>query len=308
MAYGLQAQQAGTSLPTGTKGEEVLGHRNFNAEKRKRVTALSLAGAYGGTLLLLNKAWYKQYSRTSFHRFNDGREWLQVDKWGHAWSAYQLSRATSAAWQWAGKGERGSVLLGSAGSLFFLTLIEVMDGYSQKWGWSWADMAANGGGVLLFGGQQLAWKEQRIQFKFSAAPQRYTQDLAQRANELFGTSPPERLLKDYNTQTYWLSINPKSFMPGSRLPAWLNVAIGYGATGMWGGFSNRAFDQNGNVTFNRTDITRQRQWYFSPDVDLTKIRTGRKGIKTALFLLNCVKFPAPALEWSGRRFRAKWVQ
>ncbi len=227
---------------------------------------------------------------------------------GIGWSAYQLSRATSATWQWAGKGEKSSALLGSTGSFFFLTVIEGMDGYSEKWGWSWADMAANGSGVLLFASQQLAWKEQRIQFKFSVAQQRYTQDLAQRANELFGASPPERLLKDYNGQTYWLSINPKSFMPGSRLPGWLNIAFGYGATGMWGGFANTAFDHGGNVTFNRIDILRQRQWYLSPDLDFTRIKTSHKGVKTALLLLNCVKFPAPALEWSGRRLRTKWVQ
>ena len=57
-------------------------------------------GGYGTTLMILNNTWYKNYPRTSWHSFNDSREWLQMDKIGHAWSVYGLSRASSAAWKW----------------------------------------------------------------------------------------------------------------------------------------------------------------------------------------------------------------
>jgi hypothetical protein len=40
------------------------------------------------------------------------------------------------------------------------------------------------------------------------------------------------MLKDYNGQTYWLSVNLHSFYKGSKIPKWLNLAIGYGANGM----------------------------------------------------------------------------
>lgn len=307
-AQSLQAQPADTGWLHAVSKENILGHRTFNAAKRKKAVAVSLFGTSGATLLLLNQAWYKQYPRTRFQTFNDGREWLQVDKLGHGWSAYQMGRATSALWQWAGMSEKSSVLAGSSGSLVFLTFIEWMDAHSQKWGWSWADMAANGGGILLFAGQQWGWKSQRIGLKFSVAPQRYSPDLVQRSKLLFGTSVPEQMLKDYNGQTYWLSANLHSFMPGSGLPPWLNLAIGYGATGMWGGFDNRAFDHNGNLIFDRTDIARRRQWYLSPEVDLTKIKTSRKGLKTAFFLLNCIKVPAPALELSGNKVKMHWIR
>ena len=52
------------------------------------------------------------------------------------------------------------------------------------------------------------------------------------------------MLKDYNGQTYWLSANLKSFFPGSNIPPWLNVAIGYGADGMFGGFENKWIDED----------------------------------------------------------------
>ena len=43
------------------------------------------------------------------------------------------------------------------------------------------------------------------------------------------------MLKDYNAQTYWFSANLKSFFPEIKFTAWLNVAVGYGAEGMFGG-------------------------------------------------------------------------
>jgi hypothetical protein len=87
-------------------------------------------------------------------------------------------------------------------------------------------------------------------------------------------------LKDYNGQTYWLSLNVQSFSNSSAHPNWLNVAVGYGTKGVYGGFENVAYDKRGNVTFNRPDIKRQRQWYISPDVDFTKIKTGKRFVKT----------------------------
>lgn len=272
-------------------------------KKRQPVVALSTASAFAASFMLLNEAWYKRHSRTGFHTFNDGREWLQVDKAGHAWSAYQLSRGTAALWQWAGIKDNKAVLLSGGSSFVYLTAIEWLDGRSEKWGWSWADIAANTGGVLLFAGQQLGWQEQKIGLKFSVAPRRYPTDLKPRAAELFGNSFSERMLKDYNAQQYWLSFNIKSFLPQSRFPAWLNLAVGYGASGMYGGFENRAFDKWGNSRFDRRDIRRLRHWYLSPDVDFTKIKTNKKGVRTLLFALNCLKLPAPALEWSDGKLR-----
>src|ERR1700757_2226381 len=41
-----------------------------------------------GSLVALSQVWYKDYPRTSFHFFNDNGEWLQMDKCGHATTAY----------------------------------------------------------------------------------------------------------------------------------------------------------------------------------------------------------------------------
>jgi hypothetical protein len=89
------------------------------------------------------------------------------------------------------------------------------------------------------------------------------------------------------------------------LPEWLNLAVGYGAEGMFGGYENIARDKNGNLTFDRRDIKRYREWMLAPDVDFTRIKTKSKFLRTAFSALNVLKFPTPALTFSNGRFKLK---
>lgn len=274
-------------------------------KKRQWLVAGVNVVGYGGSLIVLNSTWYTGYSKTKFHTFNDAGEWLQVDKIGHAWGAYNAGKASAAMWEWAGLPDKKAALIGVLSSTAFLTGIEFMDAYSAKWGWSWSDIAANLGGAGFYLGQEYLWSEQRVQFKFSFHSKNYTEPvLEQRANNLFGNPWYERMLKDYNAQTYWLSANLKSFLPKAKLPAWLNVAVGYGADGMYGGFENKWLDQLGNE-INRSDIPRKRQFYLAPDIDFTKIKTKKKWLRTAFTFLNAFKCPAPAVMIDSKgKFRA----
>jgi hypothetical protein len=112
------------------------------------------------------------------------------------------------------------------------------------------------------------------------------------------------LLKDYNGQTYWASFNLHSFF-GKAIPSWLNMAVGYGATGLYGGFENIGYDKAGNIIFDRRDIKRVRQWYLSPDIDWTKIQTDKKLLRTFFSLLNMIKMPAPALELRSGKWKVR---
>ena len=128
--------------------------------------------------------------------------------------------------------------------------------------------------------------------------------LEQRADELYGESFYERMLKDYNAQTYWFSFNMRSFMPQSNIPAWLNIAVGYGGDGMFGGFRN-AWKNEAGSEITRFDIPRVRQFYLAPDIDFTRIKTRSKFLKTSFALLNAFKCPAPALMIDSKgKFRA----
>lgn len=273
-------------------------------KKRQRIVGATHATIYGGWLLMLNATWYKDYPRSKFHTFDDWGEWQHMDKVGHGWTVYTSSRISYGLWRWAGVSNKKAVLYSAPPALAYMLAVEYLDGRSAEWGWSWGDAGANAFGAAFFAAQQLAWDEQKVQFKFSSHPVTYPSDTKQRASELYGTGFLERTLKDYNGQSYWLSAGlPRSW----NLPKWLQVSVGYGAAGMLGGYENVAFDKNGVMTFNRPDIKRYRQWYLAPDIDLTKIKTKSKVLKTVFYTLNSLKFPAPTLELSNGRLKGHWL-
>ena len=269
----------------------------------KIVTAVNIVG-YSAVLVVLNQAWYANYPRSAFHFFNDNAEWLQVDKVGHMYSAYIESRASAELWRWAGVSRNKRIWLGGLSGVAYQSVIEILDGFSAQWGFSWGDFAANVAGSGIFISQEFGWDDQRIKLKFSSHRINYVNpELEKRADELFGSSSVQRYLKDYNAQTYWASVNLKSFFPKSKLPPWLAVAFGYGADGMFGATENVGYDAEGNIDFYRPDIKRYRQWYLAPDVDFTKIKTNSKAIRFLLTVLSAFKFPTPALEFSNGKFK-----
>ena len=279
----------------------------YNKKRVKLVTAANII-VYGGILVGLNAEWYAKYPRSGFHFFNDDAEWLQVDKVGHAYSAYTESRANMEVWRWAGLSRKKRIWIGGLSGVAYQSIIEVLDGFSSQYGFSPGDFAANIVGSTMFISQELAWDDQRIQFKFSFHKRNYcSPDLDQRADDIYGKTEIERFIKDYNGQTYWLSANLRSFFPESNLPVWLSLSAGYGADGMFGARSNVAVDKNGNIIFDRTDIKRYRQWYLSPDINFSKITTHKKGLKVLFAVLDAFKLPAPTLEFSNGTFKGHWI-
>ena len=273
---------------------------------KKRVKGIAVANVVGYSAIMvgLNAAWYAGYPRSHFHFFDDNAEWMQVDKVGHFYSAYIESRASMELWRWTGIERKKRIWFGGLSGMVYQSAIEIMDGFSTEWGFSWGDFSANVAGSALLIGQELAWNDQRIKIKFSFHKNNYGDaQLNTRANEIYGKTLGERFIKDYNGQSYWASANLKSFLPQSNLPAWLAVAFGYGADGMFGARGNVAKDKNGNVTFDRSDIQRYRQWYLAPDIDFTKIKTHKKGIRFLFTVLSAFKFPTPSLEFSRGSFK-----
>ncbi len=281
----------------------------INTVNKQRVTWVAGAHIVGyvGSLAGLYTIWYKNYPQTNFHFINDNKEWMQVDKVGHAYSAYIESRAGLEMWKWTGMSKNKSIWMGGLTGAAYQTTIEILDGFSAEWGWSWGDFAANtlGSGLLI--SQELAWGEQRISYKFSFHKKKYTDEqLNERSNQLYGRSLPERMFKDYNAQTYWLSINLKSFFKQSKLPNWLNLAVGYGAENLFGPYANAWTDINKNLVI-RNDWSRYRQFYIAPDIDFTRIKTKSKFLKAVFFALNAFKFPSPSIEFSQGKLRWNWI-
>ena len=216
-----------------------------------------------------------------------------MDKCGHGTTAYWTGRISYHALKWAGVKEKHAVWYGAGAGLVFLTSVEILDGFSADWGASVCDLVANFAGAGLFVGQQLGWKEQRFILKFSY----HQTDYAQYNPEVLGSTYIERVIKDYNGQTFWLSGNIHSFLrKESRFPRWFNVAAGYGAEGMTGGTENKT-EHNGEPVpaFERT-----RKYLLSLDVDLTRINTRSKVLKGILTVLGFIKIPMPAIEYNSR--------
>lgn len=267
-----------------------------------------ILGIYGTSLVGLSQYWYRDYPRSSFHFFDDRREWLGVDKAGHAFNSYYISRWSVGMYRWTGMNDRAAIVTGGMMGAFLMSSIEMLDGFSSKWGFSGWDMLANVGGSALVIAQELAWKEQRIMLKISALPQNYPDDLQYRTDYLFGESPVELVLKDYNAITVWASANVYSFMrKDRRFPPWLNIAFGYGASGMLGGFENKWCSAPQSTPYcdcadvNKEDyshVKRYPQFYLSLDVDFTRVKTKKPAVKILLHLLNLIKVPSPTLEFN----------
>ncbi len=316
----------GLQLTQAVYGQTAFDKWAANADSLNKKRAYAVAGGsaaiFCGALVGLNYAWYANYPRSNFHFFNDNGEWLEIDKCGHIYNAYSQACISAAGYRWAGVDKRHAALYGFATGEALQLTIEIMDGFSAAWGFSKGDFLSNTIGASFPLLQQYVWNDQRILLKASGLYRDYSYDpvLLQRANSLYGKSIPERYLKDYNAITTWGSVNIASFIKTeNNFPKWLNVAVGYGADGMFGGYSNTwSYDANGNnprdkgtapvITYNRTDVKRYRQYYLSPDIDFTRIKTKSQFWKTCFVVLNAIKVPAPTLEYNSLgKLKGHWL-
>ncbi len=266
------------------------------SENSGRIKGVIVSEAVVGTAITigLDYLWYRKFPHSRFHLFNDNAEWLNMDKVGHATTAYNIAAIQSDIFHWAGVKAVPAAAIGTFTALGFMTMIEILDGRSAKWGFSIGDMLANLSGCLLYQGQQWLWNEQRIGLKFSYHYTLYAQYYPQE----LGANWSERIIKDYNGQTYWLSCNIASFLPSrSNFPNWINATIGYGAEGMIGARNNPK-ELNGKSI---PDFGRYRQFYFSFDTDLFRVQGVSEFADLLLKVNRTLKLPFPALEWNGEQ-------
>ncbi|MCW5910698.1 MAG: DUF2279 domain-containing protein [Cyclobacteriaceae bacterium] len=258
--------------------------------KRQKTVIIASSVAYSASMVALASAWYSQYDSQPFRFFNDAHEWKQMDKAGHTFSAFQLTAISSATWQWSGLSKQKSDRIGALTSFGIMSSIEILDGFSAGYGASVTDVIANAAGNGLYWGQQALWKETRIYPKISFHRTHY----APLRPHTLGNGLAEEILKDYNGQTYWLSVDMDKF---TRFPKWLNLAVGYGAEGMI-----YAHDiSNLNAGYNP-----HRKLFVGVDFDLTAFKSRNKTLNTLIFIANMVRLPAPALQFSQGRAKGHW--
>ncbi len=272
----------------------------------------SLVVGYAATTIALDRVWYAAYPRSRFHFFNDWNGWRQMDKGGHAFTTYFESKWVGDMYYWAGMRKKKAALVGFATGMLFQSTLELLDGFSAQWGFSWGDMGFNALGGGLYLGQELLWQEQRIKLKLSSHRPRYStaplqainggagqSSAEERARALYGRGLSSLLLKEYNGQTIWLSVNPASFCRERPrwLPAWVNVSVGYGIENVLGAQRNSWTDEAGNVfVVPPAQSMRMSQYFLSLDIDWERIPARRPFVRALLRVINIFKLPFPTLE------------
>jgi hypothetical protein len=263
-------------------------------KSRLKLIGYTIAITYPVSMAWLYTQWYQDYPQSSFHFFNDNGEWLQVDKVAHMWNTYNISKPLMKLFYWAGVDQKKSALYGAGIAYVFQTTIEIFDGFSSEWGFSYGDAIANtlGAGALV--SQQLIWDQQRIVLKYSFHQTEY----ADYRPDVLGSNVMEGILKDYNGLTCWMSINPYSFMKKDcAFPKWLSLGLGYGAEGMTGGFENPTEVDGQPIP----QSERYRQYYLAIDFDLARIKTRSKFWGGLFKLINIIHLPAPTIEFNQGR-------
>jgi hypothetical protein len=248
--------------------------------KKRVILSSSIMGlAYASSLVALNGVWYKEFSKSKFHFFNDGANWMQMDKFGHGFSGYLLSQKAGDLYRWSGV-KKSYPWIGVGIGMSYLGALEFMDAYSQGWGFSTYDVLANFSGGALYLSQELIFKEQLVLPKFSFFPSKY----AAYRPEVLGSNFPEQLLKDYNGQTYWFSFPIGGFAPSVKKMNWLCLSLGYSVDQKLVG------DQDAYLDFRAA-----RQFLVSLDIDLTRLPIKNSTLKKVLAQLNMIKIPFSAL-------------
>jgi hypothetical protein len=108
---------------------------------------------------------------------------------------------------------------------------------------------------------------------------------------LLGNNFSERIFKDYNGQTYWITIDLNTKIQEKfKLFKYINLALGYSIDGFTGARNNSNLN-----CLECNNLIRQSQYLLSFDLDLTEIETKNKFLKLFFNAFSIIKFPSPAL-------------
>ncbi len=270
--------------------------RKSESPNKKRIVCASsgIGLTASGSLVGLYNVWYSKSGLGSFHTFNDCSNWMQMDKAGHTFTSYMLGQFTGDLYKWSGVSPKKSAIIGASIGFTYQTTLEIFDGTSPDWGFSWCDVAANTAGTVIYLGQELFLKEPLFKLKFSAHPTNY----AQFRPEVLGSNFSERLLKDYNGQTYWMSFSPARLLSNTKFPKWLCLSLGYSVDQKLKGDEDIfEISQNGTTY----QFNAKREFLLSFDIDLSKIPVKSSWAKAILKQLNYLKIPFPTLIISDKK-------
>lgn len=260
---------------------------------KKIIVLFFIAYAFG--LLWLSSTWYNSY--TTFHFFDDFFEWEYLDKVGHFFTSFYLGlflyKSLGNPLNLNSSVQKKWICFGGFALLF---PIEILDGFSMNYGASVFDLAAN-----LFGSIFCFYHiDNKIVSSIHPKFSFHSTAFAILRPEMLGVNFAQQIVKDYNGQTYWLSVDINSLLGRKLLPNWLLLTIGYGAEGLLGGHDN-VWQNAVGKTINYSNIARTKRFFISVDLNATVLRSKSRFFSYLFAPFVLLKFPAPAIEINEER-------
>ena len=224
---------------------------------------------------------------------DDWHTYVQMDKGGHALTAWGIARAYGAYGTWSGLSDRQAGLFGATVATLFQSQIELFDGFDPAYGASRTDLVANVVGAAV-GGAQVAFpgRSDAVTFKVSYHPSPYY-------DRTVSSVAPARFvgnaIKDYDGLSYWAVARPSRLGAPAWWPRWLGVAVGYGGDGLEHPVSGLTTGGGEGGPVHR------RQVYLGLDLDFLEAERRRlpRALRPVAAVLSIVRLPFPALELGG---------
>jgi len=244
-----------------------------------------VAGVTLGTVIPVHlyqqHAWW-QGQRAPFRFENDWAYALNVDKLGHMYAGYLLSRTFGYTLRWSGFSEHASTFYGSVLGLSYQMYVEVEDGFHKDYGFSPGDAFFNMIGATVPLAQSTFPVLQNFSLKYSYWPSSgYLNALQQGQQRVF--------LDDYQGTGVWLAMDPR-FLMGPELsrllPSWLGCAFGAAARDLDGSGGGR------------------RILSLAIDYNLSKIETGSDLLHALFTVIDFFHLPAPVIRLDGTKIKA----
>lgn len=260
--------------------------RSPNRKFARDAAAASLTGGYAALYVYFKHAWWSGDPAPHWYVAND---WDQnerdLDKFGHFFGGYQLTRLTSELLQAGCMPKTRATLLAALYAYSFQFQIEEWDGTQKIYGFSPADLIADAGGALLAVGQEHTVWLRAIKPVWSYRP---TAAFRTRSEPGHGGQP--RGTTDYAGQTYWFSTDVNALLPSAAKrywPAIIRVSPGFSITDYINpvtGAAERA----------------QRKVLLSIDIDPEHLPGDNKVWKTVKHELSFLRIPGPTFQFTPR--------
>ncbi len=240
------------------------------------LAASSYAAAY---YAVFYNAWWDK-NGGDFNFADDGVYAVNVDKMAHFYGGYYIAQGFYDGLRWAGLRRGPAYFWGGVLSSATQVAIDVKDGYSPEWGFSWQDVTAGTLGAFLpwLQSEVDLLRPMRLRFSYWVRDEAYWESY--RAGGADGY-----WIDDYRNHDYWLTYLVEDALPPKAQKWWPNpLALSLGV-GM-------ARNQNPFDTL----ITPKRRYTFGLDWDWENtVQSDSWAMRRSLFYLGFLKLPAPSI-------------